>query len=374
MDSLDLIQTFREVAQRGSFAAAARATDMSPANVSKYIAQLEKRFGVRLFNRTTRQVSLTDAGQLLLERSGALLELIDLTADELHERATKPSGRLSVTAPHGMMLTQLPELLGNFMQRYPDVSVDLRVTNRVVDLAADGVDLAVRIGPIEDDNIIVRRLVPLDYVVAASPEYWNRHGRPSHPSELAQHAQLAYALPGDTPHWQFTVDGRTQSIALQQPRFCATDAAPLRKLAAQGLGVIWSPRLAIFEALARGDLEAALQNFSIQGMWVYAAYAQRRHNSAALRALLDFLDERLRVRDGKTPVVIELNTPPHSLAPRSSEKSGEKVAAKRTVKSTAKSAAQRGAGSSAPLAPASDAKADGAPAPGPARKAPRKKA
>lgn len=112
MDSLDLIQTFREVARRGSFSAAARALDMSPANASKYVAALEARFGVRLFNRTTRKVSLTDAGQLLYDRSGPVLELVQMTASELHERATRPSGRLTVTAPHALAHAGLPALLG----------------------------------------------------------------------------------------------------------------------------------------------------------------------------------------------------------------------------------------------------------------------
>ena len=309
MDSLDLIQTFREVAQRGSFSAAARATDMSPANVSKYVAQLEERFGVRLFHRTTRKVSLTDAGELLLERSGALLDLINLTEGELHERATKPSGRLSITAPHGLMHAQMPQLLGEFMLAHPSVTINLYVTNQVVDLAAEGVDLALRIGPITDANIIVRRLVPIDYVVAASPGYWRAHGRPEHPRDLAAHHQLAAALPGEVPRWHFHVNGRAEEIALQ-PIFSATDPAPLPHLAAQGLGVIWAPRLAIRSLMESGALEPALQSYSVQGVWVYAAYAQRRHNSAALRALLEHLELSLRGREDGLPTLQPLPAAP----------------------------------------------------------------
>ena len=295
MDSLELIQTFREVAQRGSFSAAARAVDMSPANVSKYIAQLEERFGVRLFNRTTRKVSLTDAGQLLLERSGALLDLINLTAGELHERATRPSGRLAITAPHGLMHTHLPTMLGQFMQAHPDVTIHLQVSNHVVDLAEEGVDLALRVGPINDANIIVRRLIPMDYVVAASPDYWRKHGLPKRPSDLSAHQQLAYALPGDVPRWSFHVDGQLQEVH-PQAMFCATDPAPLPQLATMGLGVIWVPRLAILSQIDSGALEPALQKFSVRDIWIYAAYAQRRHNSAALRALLEHLETQLRGR------------------------------------------------------------------------------
>ena len=203
MDSLDLIQTFREVARRGSFSGAARALGMSPANVSKYIAQLESRFGLRLFHRTTRKVTLTEAGELLFERSGALLELIDFTQGEMQERATRPVGRLALTAPHALMATELPALLGRFMQHYPEVTLHLHVTNRPVNLVDEGVDLAFRVGQILEPNLIVRRLLRLDHVAAATPAYWDRRGRPTHPGELPGHDQLAFALPGEAPHWRF---------------------------------------------------------------------------------------------------------------------------------------------------------------------------
>lgn len=309
MDSLELIQTFREVAQRGSFSAAARATDMSPANVSKYIAQLEERFGVRLLNRTTRKVSLTDAGQLLMERSAALLDLINLTEGELHQRATRPSGRLSITAPHGLMRSHLPVLIGEFMQEHPDVTINLHVSNHIVDLAEEGVDMALRIGQITDGNIIVRRLIPIDFVVAASPGYWRTHGKPAHPRDLLDHAQLAYAPSGGVPRWNFHVDGQLQEIH-PQPIFCASDLAPLPQLAAMGLGVIWVPRLSILPQIESGELEPALQQYSVPDVWVYAAYAQRRHNSAALRALLEHLETSLRGRATGISAMPSLPGPP----------------------------------------------------------------
>ena len=290
MDSLDLIQTFREVARRGSFSVTARAQGVSPASVSKSIAQLETRFGVRLFNRTTRKVSLTDAGQLLFERSGALLELVDLTQGELHQRATRPSGRLALTASHGLMQTDLPAQLGHFMQQYPEVTLELHVTDRVINLAEEGMDLAFRIGAIHDANVIVRRLLPIDFVAAASPAYWREHGKPSHPRELLTHAQLAFSLYGVAPRWHFVENGKPLELALQ-PRFCATNYAPLVTLATQGLGVIWGVRRSLAGLIQRGELEPALEAFSPTDIWLHVVYMQRRHNSAALRALLAHLDE-----------------------------------------------------------------------------------
>ena len=148
MDSLDLIRTFREVAQRSSFAAAARALDLAPASVSKYVAALEARFGVRLFNRTTRKVTLTDAGHLLFEHTGPLLDIVALAQDELLERASRPSGKLTLSAPYALMQTSAPALIGRFLSRYPDVSLQLLVTNRLIDLADSGeIILAPQIAP-----------------------------------------------------------------------------------------------------------------------------------------------------------------------------------------------------------------------------------
>ncbi|TAN12107.1 MAG: LysR family transcriptional regulator [Burkholderiaceae bacterium] len=291
MDSLDLIETFCEVARRGSFSATARARGVSPASVSRAITQLEARFDLRLFHRTTRQVSLTDAGQILFERSGALLDLVNLTQGDLHARATHPSGRLAITAPHGLLQTELPPLLGHFMQQYPDVVIDLHVTDRVVSLAEEGIDLAFRVGPIPDANLIVRRLLPLKYVAAATPEYWRTHGgKPEHPNDLRTHAQLAYRRPDEAPRWVFNVKGKPFELPLQ-PVFGCTDHVPLVTLARMGLGVVWGAERAVSGPIECGELEPALEAFSPTDVWLYAVYQQRRHNSAALRAMLDHLGE-----------------------------------------------------------------------------------
>ena len=290
MDSLDLIQTFREVARRGSFSATARAMDMSPANVSKYVAALEARFGVRLFNRTTRKVSLTDAGQLLYERSGPVLELVQLTESELMERATKPGGKLTVSAPHGLMQTLMPALLGRFLTRHPAVSLQLQITNRFVDLAEEAVDVALRIGPIPDANLIVKRILRVDLAVVATPAYWQAHGRPLHPRDLASHRTLTASPEGGSPAWRFVENGRPLPVPLL-PHVGATDSAPLLPLALHDLGVAYLPRAAMAAALDSGALVSVLEEFVPQDVWLFAAYAQRRHNSAALAALLAFLDE-----------------------------------------------------------------------------------
>ena len=292
MDSLDLIQTFREVARRGSFSGAARALDMSPANVSKYVAALEARFGVRLFHRTTRKVSLTDAGQLLYDRSGPMLELIQLTEGELHDRATRPSGQLTVSASHPLMQTPLPAMLGRFLALHPAVSLQLHITNRMVDLVEEGVDIALRVGAIPDASIIVRKIMRVDFCVVATPAYWHAHGQPAHPRELATHRTLAMSLHGLAPVWHFVDGGKPLSVPLQ-PLVDATDAAPLLTMALQDLGVAYIAVPTAAAHLERGELVPVLADYVPKDIWLYAAYTQRRHNSAALAALLSFLEQEM---------------------------------------------------------------------------------
>ncbi|VTU17149.1 LysR family transcriptional regulator [Variovorax sp. PBL-E5] len=300
MDGLDLLRTFREVAERGSFSRAATVLNMSKANVSKYVAQLEARFGVRLLNRSTRSVSLTDAGQLLLERSKPLMEMIELTQSELQEHAGHPRGRLRVTAPHGLGQSSLPSILGEFIASYPDVHVSLQLSNRVIDLVEEGVDIAVRLGRIRDENLIVRRLRLMDLVLCATPAYWARRGLPKKPDDMRAHDVLTYSLAGPTPHLPFEVDGQPYSVPVHS-RMDANDAAPLIGVALAGLGAVCVPAMMAQSHIERGALVPVLKEYMPRDLWLYAAYSQRRHNSAALRALLDFLEARIRTAPAAAP-------------------------------------------------------------------------
>lgn len=289
MDTLDLIRTFQEVARRGSFADAARALDVSRAKVSKYIAELEARLDARLFHRSTRNVSLTDAGTLLLERSDPLMQMIDLTRVELQERSATPAGRMRVTLPHGLAQTALTGLFNEFMLKYPAVHLSLILDSRLVDLVDEGIDLALRIGRIGDANMIVRKLQPIVMTVAAAPAYWKIHNPPMQPDDLADHVALTYSPLGPNPQWRFDVDGETVSVAVHS-RMDANDARPLVDAAVRGLGVIYMPQLLMQSQLDSGALQSVLTGNTPRDVWLYAAYTQRRHSSAALKTLLSFLE------------------------------------------------------------------------------------
>lgn len=292
MDSLQLLHTFREVADRGSFSRAAVRLRMARPTVSKHVAELERRFEVRLLHRSTRAVSLTDAGRVLLDRSGPLIEMAAMTRAEVRGHASQPRGRLRVTVAHGLESTGLTDILGAFIRAHPDVHLALQMTNRRVDMVQDGCDLALRVGRLRDENLIVRRLARVEWVTCASPHYWARAGSPAHPDELHRHGILGLTRPGGTVELPFLIDGQECSIAMQA-RMEADEPSILLRLALQGLGVVSLPDAIARPHLERGTLVPVLDAFRPRDIWFHAAYVERRHRSAALRTLLAFLESRI---------------------------------------------------------------------------------
>ncbi|CAN7490562.1 LysR substrate-binding domain-containing protein [Variovorax sp. LjRoot84] len=293
MDSLDLLRAFSEVASSGSFSRTAKHLALSRGTVSKYIAALERRFGVRLLNRTSRAVSLTDAGLLLLDRSRPILELADATRAELQDRARVPSGRLRVSAPHGMELTELPALINDFLGHYPEVSISLVLSNRRIDLTEEGVDIALRFGPSANENLIVRKLVPMELSVCAAPMYWRKHGIPTHPNELAHHVALISTPLNALAKWRFEADSQPIEVEVRG-RLDATEAGPLLQVALIGAGVVYLPSAMLEPYVESGRLVPVLSEFVRSDMWLSAVYLQRRHSTAVQRAFLDFLASRLK--------------------------------------------------------------------------------
>jgi DNA-binding transcriptional LysR family regulator len=298
MDSLALIRTFREVAHRGSFSDAAKSLGMSKANASKYVSALEEVFGVRLLNRSTRNVSLTDAGALLLERSEPLLDMVNSTRDELISMAALPSGRLRMSVVSSLGDGEFTELLAKFARQHPKVHLSIEYTNRRVDLVEEAVDLAIRVGRLTDSDLIVRKLRPIRFALAASPAYWAAHGKPQSPQDMTNHQCLIYTQDNSNrsghAQWLFeNSPGQTYAVNVRG-HFDATDGRAHRLFALAGLGVTYLPRPIIEDDIAAGSLETALDDHLPSDIWLMAAYTQRRHNSAALRALLDFLLQHLQ--------------------------------------------------------------------------------
>lgn len=288
MDDLQQLKVFREVIARKSFTRAAAALGISKASVTKSVAQLEKDVGVRLLNRSTRSVTPTDAGQTLAQRLVPLFSLIQDVSSELSDFAAHPRGRLKVAAPHGLSLSLLGWNIEDFIAQHPDVHVSIHLSNREDDLVMGAIDVALRIGPIEERDVVVRKLRPVPLVLCASPQYWARRGMPSKPEELARHEVLTYSLWDASPRLPFVVGGQTYYVPVRS-RLDADDAAPLIALAVKGLGVTCVPEVLARAHLGSGALVPVLQDAMPQAIWLYATYPNRSHKSAALRAFLDFL-------------------------------------------------------------------------------------
>ncbi|MDR6889136.1 MULTISPECIES: LysR family transcriptional regulator [Variovorax] len=291
MDGLDLIKTFREVAFRRSFSRAAISLGMSKATVSRYVAELEERSGVRLLNRSTRSLSLTDAGQVLLDRSTELVAMAENTLNDLQAHGSHPRGRLRMSAPHGLIAGWLSDVIAEFIKLYPDVYVSLVFTNSEIDLIEEGIDIHLTGGRIDDMNLIVRRLVAFDMVVCASPAYWAQRGIPKVPEDMARHDVLSYSAK-PTTHLPFETGGKPVEVQVHS-RMEANDAVALIELALRGAGVAYVPEPLAQSHLERGALVPVLREHMPKDHWLYAAYSQRRHNSAAMRAMLDFLEQSM---------------------------------------------------------------------------------
>lgn len=293
MDTLDLLKTFMEVSKLGSFSRAANKLGISNPSASKHVATLEARFNVRLLNRSTRSVTLTDAGRLLQLRSAPLVEMVELTQRELQAHSSHPSGRLRVAGLHGLVQTKFPSILSEFLTLFPEVHIDLQIGNRAVDLVKEGVDVAIRYGRVGDENLIVRRLQRVDLVLCATPSYWAKRGMPKTPDDMLRHDVLTYSICDVAPHLPFEVDGVPYNLPING-RMDSNDSCALIAAALDSIGAVCVPALLAQPHTERGSLVPVLKNFMPRDIWLYAAYAQRRHNSAALRALLELLEVRMR--------------------------------------------------------------------------------
>lgn len=291
MDGLNLIKTFREVALRRSFSRAATSLGLSKATVSRYVVELEERTGVRLLNRSTRSLSLTDAGEVLLERSAQLVDLAESTLSDLQAHGASPRGRLRMSAPHGMIAGWLSDVIAGFMQRYPEAYVSLQFTNENIDLVEQGIDIHLTGGRIDDVNLIVRRLVQFNMVVCASPSYWAKRGIPLKPDGLARHDVLTFSATSSA-ELPFETEGRQYGVVVHS-RMESNDPLALIELALRGAGVAYVPEPLAQSHLERGALVPVLREHMRHDNWLYAAYSQRRHNSAVMRAMLDFLTESM---------------------------------------------------------------------------------
>lgn len=290
MDRLTAMRAFVKVVDSGGFAAAARATGLSTAMVSKHVAALEKQLGVPLLTRTTRRVAATDAGRRYHALCTDILQAVDEADGEVSLQARQPVGCLRVTAPVEFGNLHVAPLVASLMTRHPDLSVNLDLTNRIVDLAEEGLDVALRIAAGFDTQLRGRHLTSSQLMLVASPSYLRRHGTPKTPEQLHGHATLCFAM-GPGPAWPMERAGQKQVLQVR-PRFTSSSSEALRQAALAGQGIAFLPTFLAGPHLASGELERVLGDWSHGMLKVYALYPARRSQPARLRAFIDLLVER----------------------------------------------------------------------------------
>lgn len=293
MDRLRSLETFIKVVETGSFARAAEALDTSPAGVTRHIAELEARLGTRLLQRSSRRLSLTESGSLYFERAKQVLE--DLTeADALAGAATlRPAGLLRVNVPVAFGIRVLAPLWPTFRQRHPEVRLDIALADRFVDLVEEGVDAAVRIGRLSNSNLIARRLATARGFVCASPGYLAKYGAPAAPEELAQHRCLGYRYASTRDEWVLLApDGNEARVAVRC-EFHANNGDVLMQAACAGEGIVMLPSFIVGDAIRAGHLVPVLRDWTFPPLGIHVVYPSRRHLSAKVRALFDFLGEHI---------------------------------------------------------------------------------
>ena len=295
MDRIGSVAAFVEVAERRSFAEAARRLGRSPTAITRAIGELEARLGVRLLNRTTRAVGVTEAGERFL--AGARRVLADL--DEIERAAvgegTAPRGELRVTAPILFGRLHVSPIMIEFLERFPDVSVALSLIDRPVDLVEEGLDVAVRIGALAESSAIASRVGALHRIVVASPDYLARCGTPKAPAELGAHAIIAFSGMEGADRWVFRGQGGEASVAIR-PRLVVTTAEAAVDAARAGFGVTRVLSYQAADDIARGSLRRLLQAHEGAELPVHLLYPGGRHPPPKLRAFLDFAVPRLRRR------------------------------------------------------------------------------
>lgn len=299
MDRYTGMAIFAKVVEGSSFAGAARHFRVSPAVVSKHVQAIEKRLGVQLLNRTTRRVTPTEAGQRYYQscvRILADLEEADSAASNLN---TTPRGLLKVSAPFTFGIAHVAPAIADYLGLHPEVTVELALNDRFVDLIDERFDVAVRVGQLPDSTLIARRLMETQTILCASPLYVERHGEPCTPEDLADHNCLIYSLSDTRGEWRFRdADGR-ETIAHVTGRFVANNGDVLRMLALRGEGLARLPVFIVADDLETGRLVRLLPRHEAAKIPVQAVYPQGRFPSAKVRSFVDFLAARF-VKAGVT--------------------------------------------------------------------------
>jgi DNA-binding transcriptional LysR family regulator len=289
MDRLRAFEVFVTVVSRGSFARAADALETSPANVTRYVNELEARLGTRLLNRSSRKLSLTEGGETLYARCKSILDDVAETEGLVSSASIEPRGRLRINAPVSFGILHLAPLWPEFMRKYPRLELDVALIDRVVDIVDEGYDLAIRISRAGSTNQVARKLATSRNILCASPAYLARGGHPTKPADLIGHRCIGYSYAATGAEWRLMDTERKVHTVKVNCHMHTNNGDTARAAALAGQGVIWQPTFLVGNDLRAGALVEVLPEYRLPDIDVLAVYPSRRHLSAKIRAVIDFL-------------------------------------------------------------------------------------
>ncbi|MGQ8364550.1 LysR substrate-binding domain-containing protein [Glaciecola sp. 1036] len=294
INELSNMQVFMRVVKEGSFSATARVLGISPSAVSRQISQLEKELSIRLFSRTTRKQQLTDAGKLYLDHAHSIIDELASVKTRLQELAKSPSGVLKVTAEADFATVFLAPILQDFLAIYPDIQIRLMMNTHLLDLINGGVDMAIRLGHLEDSSLIARKIGESQSLVCASPDYLHKHGIPQTPDDLSHHNCLSFKIDAGKRIWQFKDNNQTYNVEVAG-RVYANNLSFIRNIALLGQGIIMVPEWLVRQDFHSGKLQAILTDYTLQpaGLPINAVFANSQQMPVKMRVFIDFLVERI---------------------------------------------------------------------------------
>ncbi len=296
MDRLKSMEVFSRVVEAGSFAAAAEQMAMSRAMASKHVMELEDRLGVKLLNRTTRRLSLTEGGRMFVDRAREILAAIEELETTVTSQQVDPKGVLRVNAPMTFGRLHVAPALPDYCQRYPKVSVEITFNDRQIDLVEEGVDVAIRIGALQDSSMIARKLGETRMVVCAAPAYLETAPKLDDPEDLKDHNCLIYTLWSQVSDWVLEGVGGRRTVRVDG-NLRTNNGETISEAAVAGMGVIIQPSFIVDPHLATGQLVEVLHGWRAPTIGLYAVYSPTKHVSAKIRSFLDFLVERFSTAD-----------------------------------------------------------------------------
>ncbi|GAA5008494.1 LysR family transcriptional regulator [Pseudoluteimonas lycopersici] len=294
MNDLNDLYYFAAVVDHGGFAAAERALGIPKSRLSRRISALEGELGVRLLQRSTRRFAVTDVGTSVHRHAQSMLAEAQAAREAVDRLSAEPRGVVRVSVPVGLAQQQMPLLLPEFLARYPQVRVQLHVSNRRVDVINEGFDVAIRVrNKLDDDgSLVMRSFGQVQELLVASPKYLDRMGRPQTPEDLDKHVTLSMGEDEARQHWELHRDGETRKIALK-PRVAGFDFPMLMALAKQGIGITMLPETLCADAVRAGELEVVLREWRLPQGTAHAVFASRRGLLPAVRVFIDYLAEKM---------------------------------------------------------------------------------